>query len=74
MQDKLKKAYETVESIPIDSEAFPCFVTEDANIKANFDRLEKLLNEEKSNNTSLLQAVYLKFTINFSLGIYGTYI
>ena len=62
MQDKLKRAYETVESIPIDSEAFDkyCFVTEDANIKANYDRLEKLLNEDKSNNTSLMQAVLSK--------------
>ena len=51
MQNKLKRAYQTVEALPLDIEAFPTLISEDEQIKANFQRIESLLNEEKSRNS-----------------------
>ena len=51
MQSKLKRAYQTVEALPLDIEAFPTLISEDEQIKANFQRIESLLNEEKSRNS-----------------------
>ena len=51
MQNKLKRAYQTVEALPLEIEAFPTLISEDEQIKANFKRIESLLNEEKSRNS-----------------------
>ena len=51
MQNKLKRAYQTVEALPLEIEAFPTLISEDEQIKANFQRIESLLNEEKSRNS-----------------------
>ena len=55
MQEKLKKAYQTVEAAPDDSEAFAqySFVTENADFKAGFEQIITLLNEEKQKNAVL---------------------
>ena len=55
MQEKLKKAYQTVEAVPDDSEAFAqySFVTENADLKAGFEQIIALLNEEKQKNAVL---------------------
>ena len=51
MQNKLKRVYQTVEALPLEIEAFPTLISEDEQIKANFQRIESLLNEEKSRNS-----------------------
>ena len=51
MQNKLKRTYQTVEALPLEIEAFPTLISEDEQIKANFQRIESLLNEEKSRNS-----------------------
>jgi len=51
IQNKLKRAYQTVEALPLETEAFPTLISEDEQIKANFQRIESLLNEEKSRNS-----------------------
>ena len=56
MQEKLKTAFQTVEAMPIeDFENYRLITADrlmDAEIKGNFERLESLLNEEKSSNSA----------------------
>ena len=53
MQEKLKTAFQTVEAMPIeDFENYRLITDMDAEIKGNFERLESLLNEEKSSNSA----------------------
>ena len=64
MQEKLKKAFQTVKAMPIEDFENYRLITDDrlmdAEIKGNFERLESLLNEEKSSNSAQMQLVLIK--------------